>query len=299
MADCASVVAAFTDLRDSLSGLAVKTADPGDRNILLHRAAVSGGLAEQCDGKFSGRDVPGSGGGAVDAAERATALADAASGQDRTETRGVIDAAEQANAILAEIVGRSSLGTSYADAFVGSLRITPSRSALVRARGNFAAAAAEKPKTATRGYVTDVAKLFPVEAATLFPLGQSIAGKNPLSLLIVILVTAAFVAVLRYFATQEDGKASKNEIGGALISLMLWIGATKGFWVEGQGLIDVGMSANEGAALFGFTTVIWVALAPYIVKEKAKRDAAKDPANQPPADPDPAVPNPVNPKPSA
>jgi hypothetical protein len=303
VADCTTVVSAYTELRDSLSALAIRSADPGHRNILLHRAAVSGSLAEQCDGKFSGRDVPG-GGGAIDAAQRAIALATGASGQGQAEAREVIEAAEEANSILAAIVDGSSFGTSYAEAFVGSLRITPSRSALVRAHGNFAAAAAEKPKTATPGYITDVAKLFPAEAATLFPLGQSIAGKNPISLLIVILVTAAFVIVLRFFATQEDGKPSKTEIGGALISLLLWIGATKGFWVEGPGLIDSGMSASEGAALFGFVTIIWVALAPYIVKEKAKRDAAKDLADQVPHNassiaPVAISPNPVIAKPKA
>lgn len=57
MADCASVVDAYTALRDSLSNLAMKSQIAGDRNLLLHRAVVSGNLAEQCDAKFSGRDV--------------------------------------------------------------------------------------------------------------------------------------------------------------------------------------------------------------------------------------------------
>ncbi|MEP9403638.1 hypothetical protein [Sphingomonas sp. VNH70] len=275
MVACALVVEAYTELRDALTGRAMRTSHPGDRNLLLHRAGVSGSLAEQCDGKFSGRDVP-NGGAAVDQANAVKALADRTDHADHAANQAVIEEAEHANATLAAIVGRVAFGASLSDALVGSLRITPSRRALARAGGNFAAAASERPKPAVPSYITQVAMLFPVEAATLFPLGQSIAGNSPRMLLVVIVVTALFVIALRYFATQEDGKASWNEIGGALISLLLWIGATKGYWVTGEGLINLGINATEGAALFGFVTVMWVALAPYLVKEKARRDAAAE-----------------------
>jgi hypothetical protein len=273
MADCASVVSAYTDLRDSLSNLAMQSQIPGDRNLLLHRAVVSGNLAEQCDNKFSGRDVP-NGGSAIDQANAARALADAATGADHAANIAVVASADQANATLAAILERGLFAAPLSGALVGSLRITPSKAALVRTGGNFAAAAAETPKPTTPSYLTDVAKLFPVEAATLFPLGLTIAGNNPLMLLLVIFATALFVVALRYLATQEDGKASWNEIGGALISLLLWIGATKGYWVADKGYINLPISATQGASLFGFVTIMWVALAPYLVKEKAKRDAA-------------------------
>ena len=273
MATCPLVVSAFTDLRDALSALAIKTTDPNDRNVLLHRAAVSGSLAEECDSKFSGRDVPG-GGSAVDEASSATDLAGNASGQDRDAARAVIEAAGRANAILSQIVAGRSFATSAADALIGSLRITPSKRAVARAGGNLAVAATEKPKPATPGYVTDVAKLFPVEAATLFPVGQALAGGNAGLLLLVIVACALFVVALRFFATQEDGEPAWNEIGGALISFLLWVGATKGYWVS-KGGISVGIGVEQGAALFGFFTIMWVALAPYIVREKAKRDAER------------------------
>lgn len=280
MADCASVVDAYTALRDSLSNLAMKSQIAGDRNLLLHRAVVSGNLAEQCDAKFSGRDVP-NGGTAIDQANAARTLADAATGADHAANTAVIAAADIANATLSAIVTTSLFSTPLSNVLAGALRITPSRPALVRANGNLAVAAAETPKPATPAYVTDVAKLFPVEAATLFPLGQTIAGNNPWMLLAVIVATALFVVALRYLATQDNGKPSWNEIGGALISLLLWIGATRGYWVAGKGLITVPITATEGASLFGFVTIMWVALAPYLVKEKAKRDAAAEAAKQP------------------
>lgn len=273
MAQSDLVVSAFNGLRDSLSKLSVRSAHPADRNSLLNRAAVCGSLADQCEGRYAGRDVV-NGGAAIDLADAATKLAEAADENDHAAVLAVLAATERANASLSAIVGKNDFGASLSDAFVGSLRITPSRSALARAGGNFAAAAAEKPKAATPGYVTDVAKLFPVEAATLFPLGQSIAANDPETLLLIILVTALFVVALRYFATQEDGKASWNEIGGALVSFLLWVGATKGYWVAGIGILPAGLGAEKGAAVYGFVTVMWVALAPYLVKEKAKRDAS-------------------------
>ena len=271
MADCASVVTAFVALRDDLSALSIKTSDPNNRNLLLHRAAVAGSLAEDCQQKFTGRDVP-SGGGAIDEAHRASNLAQQASGTDPAAGKAVVAAAGQANATLARIVGGNGFGATARDAFVGSLRITPTKLAIARSGGNVAAAAAEKPKPATAGYVTDVAKLFPVEAAALFPVGQVIAGNNAAAMIIIILICASFVLLLRYFATQEEGEPAWNEIGGALISFLLWVGATKGYWIE-KGGVDFGFDADRGAGIFGFITIIWVALAPYIVFAKTKSDA--------------------------
>lgn len=272
MAACALVVSAYTDLRDALTALAMRTADSDDRNILLQRAVVAGSLAEQCDTRFSGRDVPG-GGDAIDKANHASQEA-GASGNDSAQIQQVIADADAASAALQRIVTSASIRANVSGNLIGSLRITPAPRSLVRAGGNFAIAAAETPKTSSPGYVTDVAKLFPVEAAALFPLGQSIAGNDPVALSIIIAATALFVVALRYFATQQDGKPAWNEIGGALISLLLWIGATKGYWVD-KGWIDIGISADMGGKLYGFVTIIWVALAPYLVMEKSKRDAAK------------------------
>lgn len=104
MADCDQVVSAYVTLRDALSALAMRTGASGDRNVLLHRALVSGSLAEQCDRRFSNRDVP-NGGSAIEQASAAGRLAEAADGRDPTATRAVIAAAERANATLARIVG--------------------------------------------------------------------------------------------------------------------------------------------------------------------------------------------------
>jgi hypothetical protein len=273
MATCASVVSAYTGLRDSLTALATRTADSGDRTVLLQRAVVSGSLAEQCDAKFSGQDVPG-GDNASDQAAHAAQEAGSASGDDAPAIRQVIADTDAANAALQGIVNAGSLRAHFSGNLVGSLRVTPAQRPLARANGNFAIAAAETPSVSAPGYVTDVAKLFPVEAAALFPLGQTIAGNDPIALAIIIVVTALFVVVLRYFATQQDGRPAWNEIGGALISLLLWIGATKGYWVD-KGWIDIGISADTGSKLYGFVTIIWVALVPYVLMEKSKRDARR------------------------
>nr|WP_315384348.1 hypothetical protein [uncultured Sphingomonas sp.] len=164
----------------------------------------------------------------------------------------------------------------------GALRVTPPRASPAPMVRDLAPPP-EKPKATTPAYVTAVALLFPVEAATLFPVGQSIAGNDWRLLAIVILATVLFVVVLRYFATQDvdgdgepGGQPAWNEIGSAVTSLLLWIGATKGYWVASKdGLPNFGITPEKGAAIFGFITIMWVALAPYIVREMAKRDAAK------------------------
>lgn len=165
----------------------------------------------------------------------------------------------------------------------GALRVTPRLRIKPPVERAPAASAVGQPKATAPGYVTAVALLFPVEAAALFPVGQLVAGNNWIALAIVIIATVLFVVTLRYFATQDvdgggepDGKPAWKEIGSAVISLLLWIGATKGYWVASRdGLPNMGISPDQGAAIFAFITLMWVALAPYLVKEKAKRDAAK------------------------
>lgn len=167
----------------------------------------------------------------------------------------------------------ASRGAFMSGSLAGALRVTPLQ--VNRAADDRFAAREQdgKAKSATPGYVTAVALLFPVEAATLFPIGKSIAGNDGGILSVVILATVLFVVALRYFATQDPntGKPAWNEIFSAAISLLLWIGATKGYWVASKGAIfNWGSGAEKGAAIFGFITIMWVALAPYLVKESAK-----------------------------
>jgi len=272
MAACDQVVAAYTDLRDALSALAMRCADSNDRTILLQRAVVSGSLAEQCSSTYLGRDVPG-GGDAIDKASHAADEATAAVGDGHSAIQQVIVDTDVANTGLQAIVNTGALRANFSGNLMGALRITPAPRSLVRAGGNFALAAAETPKASAPGYVTEVAKLFPVEAATLFPLGQSIVGDDPIALIFVIVITALFIVALRYFATQQDGKPAWNEIGGALISFLLWVGASKGYWVA-HGFFSY-PPADLGSKLYGFVTVMWVALAPYLVMEKSKLDAKR------------------------
>lgn len=110
MADNDQVVSAFVRLRDGLSGLAMRTSVSRDRNVLLHRALVSGSLAEQCDRRFSGRSVPG-GDRAVAQADAASAVADAADGRTAGDVRDAIAAAERANGTLAGILDSRVLGS--------------------------------------------------------------------------------------------------------------------------------------------------------------------------------------------
>lgn len=203
-----------------------------------------------------------------------------------TDDNGVANEVHSAfdTALAASAVGRKRWSARFmSGSLAGALRVTPPQPSPSRDVRGLEAAKPETPKAAAPGYVTAVALLFPVEAATLFPVGQAAAGDNPIGLLIVVFVTMLFVIVLRYFATQDvdgdgepDGKPAWNEIWAAVFSVFLWMGATKGYWVKGPGIIpNLGLTATQGANIYGFVTIIWVGLAPYIVKEKAKRDAVK------------------------
>ncbi len=115
MADSDQVVLAYVRLRDGVAGLAMRTVRSQDRNVLLHRALVSGSLAEQCERRFPGGNVP-DGDRAVAQADAASALAEAADGHGAAEIRAVIEAAGRANATLAGIVDSRVLGSIVAAA---------------------------------------------------------------------------------------------------------------------------------------------------------------------------------------
>lgn len=129
-------------------------------------------------------------------------------------------------------------------------------------------------------YLASVALLFPVEAATLFPIAQGIAARrdldlgrygNAVVLAVLIAFIVLFIGVLRYFATQDqsDGKPAKVEIGIAVVSFLLWVGASGGYWL-GAGGIDSPVSLQLGSPVFAFFTLMWVALVPYAVRMAPK-----------------------------
>jgi hypothetical protein len=129
-------------------------------------------------------------------------------------------------------------------------------------------AAAAAPTATQPAYMASVAALFPLEAATLFPLGRSIAGENGTALALIILLIAAFIVVLRYFATQPEGGGPPAvwEIIIAVISFLLWAGALGGYWV-GQPIVDWRIAPDLGEKLFGFAIIMWVAIVPYFVRK--------------------------------
>ena len=77
---------------------------------------------------------------------------------------------------------------------------------------------------ATKSYVASLLLLFPIEAVTLFPLGQSIAGDDARALTLIIFVVTLFVATLRYFGTKDPatGAPAKRENRGRclIVSVM-------------------------------------------------------------------------------
>jgi len=270
MTDCAAVVAAYRGLRDSLVALADRATDRTRAITLRQRALIAGELAEQCDGKFSGGDVP-HGDRAVGDATQASQIAINADGDSSTDLDAAASAAAQANTTLNGIVQTGPSLALFTDRFRGALRVSPpaapalpDRPIAMRAPGP----AANKTTDAQPAYVASVAMLFPTEAVTLFPLGQSIAGNNGLALTIVILLIVAFVIVVRYFATQEEGGSSPaiKEILIAVVSFLLWVGSLKGYWVTG-GKLDTGIDAKLGGMLYGFATIMWVAIVPYFVRK--------------------------------
>jgi hypothetical protein len=215
--------------------------------------------------------VPG-GDGAGAQADRASAAADAADGDDGPALDRVIHAAETANTTLNRIVN-SAAAPSSVSGFRGSLRVSapaPARSANEGVEGTDSSAKPGKA-TAQPPYVASVAMLFPMEAATLFPLGQAIAGGNAFALIVVLLLIVAFIITVRYFATQQEvgGAPAYREIAVAVISFLLWVGALGGYWLEGAGGVAnrLQIPADLGQKLFGFATIMWIAIVPYFVRK--------------------------------
>lgn len=281
MATCEAIVTSYRDLRDSLTSLADRAADRTRAITLRQRALVAGDLAEQCDGKFHGGDVP-NGDRALSDADTASTAAKAASGTDNDEVDRVIQAAGHANTTLNGLVQSGPRLVMFTDRFRGSLRVSPPDppKSPADAHGVASDHSTTKPKdTAQPAYVASVAMLFPTEAATLFPLGQAIAGDSGIALAIVIVLILVFVVAVRFFATQEEGGSSpvKKEIFVAGLSFLLWVGSLKGYWVT-RGFMPLSVDPDLGSKLFGFATIMWVAIVPYFVRKPTQAAAiAKKP----------------------
>ncbi|KQN89821.1 hypothetical protein ASE95_16755 [Sphingomonas sp. Leaf231] len=110
-------------------------------------------------------------------------------------------------------------------------------------------------------YYASLTKLFPVEAVTLYPLAIGIAAGDATIRLLLIGVIMLFVAVLRWFATQEErgGAADVPAIAVALVSFALYAAALGGFGYLPGGLAQTGQ-------LLAFLTVMWVALVPFALR---------------------------------
>lgn len=76
-----------------------------------------------------------------------------------------------------------------------------------------------------------------------------------------------FIAALRYFATQDQtaGSPAYWEILVAIVSFLLWAGASGGYWIESGGF-NAPFSLQLGSPVFAFVTIMWVALVPYVVR---------------------------------
>ncbi|MBO6527573.1 hypothetical protein [Erythrobacter sp.] len=275
MSSATEVIDALEALRDSLSNFAMRVQNPQSRNILLQRAWLAGNLGERIEDQFGGGEVP-DGEQVITLARDARSKAEAADPKEAKAIQSVIAAATKANARASKLVGATSRAARQLGTLSGSLRVASSRTSRTTRPGitSERSAAAGKETSEAPAYVADVAKLFPIEAATLFPLGLTLADGSASIVALVIVIVACFVIALRYFATKEDGEPAWNEIGASLVSFLLWVGATGGFWVE-EGGFSAPVNAETGAGLFGFVTIMWVSLAPYLIKEQAlKRGAA-------------------------
>ncbi|MBW6527093.1 hypothetical protein KZ813_09610 [Sphingomonas sp. RHCKR7] len=113
-------------------------------------------------------------------------------------------------------------------------------------------------------YYTSLAKLFPVEAVALYPLAQTIAGEDRSLRLILIAVIGLFVVALRWLGTQDSGgQPDPSAIAVALASFLLYAASLGGF-----GYLPGG--AEQTRQLLAFATMIWVALAPLLLR-RARR----------------------------
>ncbi|MBV2149814.1 hypothetical protein KRZ98_16330 [Sphingobium sp. AS12] len=276
MASADIVVNAFIRLRDSLTTLAARTSLNPQKSILLHRAMIAGSLAEQCAARFGNGDVPG-GDRAAAAADAASTAAGNVDAQEATAVDAVIAAADTAcdalSAILSSVFSAARrVVREGASNFVGSLRVSPPVPRTGGPVGFGAPAVGGAAAQAQPTYAVSVAKLFPVEAATAFPLAQAYSEGSGFTLLLFIIVILVFIVALRYFGTLKDGKPAKYEIGIAVISFLLWIGSLKGYWIKEGGHPVDWITPDASAGLFGIATIMWVALVPYIAEATAEKE---------------------------
>jgi len=279
MADGTQVSQAYLTMRDALKALSDKTSEARRQIILLQRAAVAGSLAESVQTKFGGNPIP-RGDAAIGSANGTTTLASAADGTDDAAIDVVIDAAGKSNTLLNGIVNGSVRLAQFSQVFRGALRVSPPPAAAqpdaTAARSLVADKEIEPPTVSSPSYVASVALLFPIEAATLFPLGQEIAGKSELVTCLIIAIIAVFIIALRWIGTQPDpaegkGPPAYGEIAVAVISFLLWVGALKGYWPAAEPNSE---TASIGAKLFGFIILMWVALVPAFVRKPAQVPAS-------------------------
>lgn len=112
-------------------------------------------------------------------------------------------------------------------------------------------------------YLSSLAKLFPVEAVTLYPLAIGIAGADEALRLGLIAAVAVFVVLLRTFATMDQaGRPDVPAIAVATISFLLYVASLGGFgWLAG--------GEQQTTQVASFVTIMWVALVPYILHRRA------------------------------
>lgn len=116
-------------------------------------------------------------------------------------------------------------------------------------------------------YYKSLIKLFPTEAATAYPLISGIAGSDSKLRIGLIIVLLAFVVLIRYLATQSltDRKPDFAAILTAAVSFLLFALSLGGFGSLGLG--------ERTPLVASFLTILWVALVPYLVRQKATPEA--------------------------
>lgn len=271
MAGTKDVVTAFIGLRDSLTRLAANTALDREKSLLLHHATAAGTLAQNCAAQFGASDLP-AGDEAISKAVTASKAAEDADPTDHDAIDRVIAASDAACAALKRTMETISTiakrtAQQMRTGLIGSLRVSASPSP-ASPNARLTDRASGKP-AAQPAYVVNVAKLFPVEAATLFPIGQALAGDSGIRLTLLILMVLAFIVALRWLGTMVDGKPAAKEIIVAVFSFLLWVGSLKGYWVA-DGLVHVSwISPEASAGFFGIATTMWVSLVPLFFQPQA------------------------------